>query len=209
MITDENWKVFEREINMISDLDLKEIVINHLKNTPNYFYKVPSSSTGKYHPLQDTGIEGLVRHSKSVVYVGLDLLRTEQFVSENNYYKDIIISSGLLHDTRHRGDEEQKYSVAEHPILSARAFSEESDEYCDYLIDNGVILNDVIRLRNKCTIITKCILSHSGKWNTKYNSKEEIIPKPKTNIEKLVHLADYIASRKYINMYDLNNNKIN
>ena len=36
-----------------------------------------------------------------------------------------------------------------------------------------------------------------GIWN-KDREGNEMLPKPQTQIEKLVHLADYIASRKYI-----------
>jgi hypothetical protein len=34
-----------------------------------------------------------------------------------------------------------------------------------------------------------------GQWNTDKRSSV-VLPKPKTVIEKLVHLADYLASRK-------------
>ena len=46
--------------------------------------------------------------------------------------------------------------------------------------------------------IANCIHSHMGKWNTDYRTKREILPKPKTVVEKFVHTCDYLASRKYL-----------
>ena len=36
-----------------------------------------------------------------------------------------------------------------------------------------------------------------GRWNTSKYSKE-ILSTPQTNFQKLIHTADFIASRKYI-----------
>ena len=40
------------------------------------------------------------------------------------------------------------------------------------------------------------IRSHMGKWNFEYKTKKEIMPKPVTDFQKIIHAADYIASRK-------------
>ena len=47
--------------------------------------------------------------------------------------------------------------------------------------------------------IFKCIRSHMGQWNTnKYSNV--VLPTPQTGTEKFVHMADYLASRKCIEM---------
>ena len=177
-----NIKVFEEEINKISDVNIKNILEEYLiYEVPEYFYVVPASTSGKYHPKQDLGEGGLVRHSKCVVNVGLDLLRCEQFGKNDNYTKDIVIVCGLIHDTFKCGEVNQGKTILEHPLLASEHFSKIAKERIE-----PITLH----------IICKCISSHMGIWNG-----EGVLPLPQTDIEKLVHLADYIASRKYIDMY--------
>lgn len=46
--------------------------------------------------------------------------------------------------------------------------------------------------------ISGYVETHMGQYNTKWNSSVEIMPKPKTGPQNLVHLADYLASRKFL-----------
>ncbi|MCD3326841.1 hypothetical protein G8V02_07945, partial [Clostridium botulinum D/C] len=48
--------------------------------------------------------------------------------------------------------------------------------------------------------IVKAIRSHMGEWNKDYRTKKEVLPLPKTRIERFVHMCDYLASRKSINI---------
>ena len=41
---------------------------------PNYFFEVPASSTGKYHPEFALGDGGLIRHTKVAVRIAYELL---------------------------------------------------------------------------------------------------------------------------------------
>ena len=52
----------------------------------------------------------------------------------------------------------------------------------------------------QCKMICDLIASHMGKWNTGYKSKTEILPKPKTELQKFVHTCDYLASRRYLDV---------
>ena len=202
-------EIFRDELNLITNYDIREIVENCLNNAPDYFYEVPASSSGKYHSKQDLGHMGLIRHTKTVVWCAIDLLRCEQFVKENNDYKDVIVASCLLHDIKTRINNYDKYTTAKHPLLGSELFMKEVENTIDFLKSNGIADSELDYLKKQCGRISNCIKSHMGIWNRDYKTKEEILPKPSTKLEVLVHLADYIASRKYINMYDLDNNKIN
>jgi hypothetical protein len=189
----ENHEVFTEELNQISDEKLRGFVAEFLDTTiPKYFYHVPASSSGKYHPKQDLGEGGLVRHTKAVVRVALDLLRCEQFVEDTSENRDIAIISCLLHDTFKNGIEDSGYTVSEHPLLASEFFSKNL-LYCHCPSFNETFRN---------WTISSCIESHMGIWN-KDREGNEILPKPETEFQKLVHMADYIASRKYINFEDL------
>jgi hypothetical protein len=52
------------------------------------------------------------------------------------------------------------------------------------------------------------IASHMGPWNTSPYDKT-ILPVPETKEEKFVHLCDYLASRKLINIQFDENSMIN
>jgi hypothetical protein len=188
----ENHEVFIEELNQISDEKLRGFVAEFLDTTvPKYFYHVPASSSGKYHPSQDLGEGGLVRHTKAVVRVALDLLRCELFVEDNSKNKDVAITACLLHDTFKNGIEDSGHTILEHPLLASETFY---DIYTPIVSNNEEF--------DKGEVIWLSIARHMGKWNT--NDKgETILPRPYNEYDKLVHLADYIASRKYINFEDL------
>ena len=48
--------------------------------------------------------------------------------------------------------------------------------------------------------IALAIGSHMGQWNSNKHEPDIILPKPKTEMQKIVHLADYLASRKDIDV---------
>ena len=173
--------VFENELALINDKDIQSFTEKCILKTPDYFYHVPASSTGKYHPEYSLGDGGLIRHTKALVYFAKELLsleyNQERFTSTE---RDIIISAGILHDSFKHGDSEQQYSIANHPVVAADHILEWAEE----------------GEKEYAKIISDCIRSHMGQWNTDYKTKKEIMPKPQTDIEMFVHECDYLASRK-------------
>lgn len=174
------YKIFEKELNYIKNEELKNKTIELLNGLPNYFYKVPASSTGKYHPSYALGEGGLVRHTKAGVNIGVDLLRCEQFCEDSDNNRDIVVVSLLLHDGFKSGLQDTGFTDSKHPIFVT-----------EYIIENTKDFNDKYIINDIC----QCVLSHMGKWNSNRDGVE-ILPKPTSSIERLVHLADYIASRK-------------
>jgi hypothetical protein len=189
---------FQNELKWIKDKDIRRFAIEMISILPDYFFVVPASSTGKYHPSYSLGEGGLVRHTKSAVLFAKTLLDLEMFdeqwngdseipwtVKFTDKEKDIIITALLLHDGVKHGVEGGKYTVSTHPI-----------DMVNYIINN----DRVLKLLDTETIsaICACIASHMGSWNTDYKTKEEILPKPITSMEKFVHLCDYLASRRFL-----------
>lgn len=187
------YRVFEKELNYIDNKLLREFIKECLIKAPKYFYEIPASSSGKYHPKQDLGVGGLVRHTKAVVQVALDLIRCEQFWNSTES-KDEIISACILHDIIKNGFKDCGHTLIEHPLLAnefiEKVFRESSDKY-----------NGIWRSKN---YIQTLIGSHMGVWN-KDKDGREILPEigNYNPCGLLVHLADYIASRKYIDMRHL------
>lgn len=182
--------IFEKELQLISDIKLRGAVTDFLKTkVPEYFWTTPASSSGKYHPSFASGKGGLVRHTKMVVAVLVELLRLDEYEFDSQY-KDILISSAILHDTFKHGYSEGVTSIS-HPIIAA-------DEWMNYIMKYS---DDEISATTKSYVYV-CIAKHMGQWSP---MSAELI-KFNDSINKLwslVHLADYIASRKFFDIDSL------
>ena len=69
-----------------------------------------------------------------------------------------------------------------------------------FIYKNNDTLADEIKyvMNNFWYMIKCCVTSHMGEWNKDYITHKEILPLPQTKIQKFVHLCDYLASRKLI-----------
>ena len=156
---------------------------------PDYFFEVPASSTGKYHPSYSLGKGGLVRHTKGAVLIAKTLLDLEQYQSEySEEERDILLTALLLHDGVKHGLNGSKYTVSTHP-------TEMVDFINDFIIKKDLNpWNDMI---TTIQLICHCIATHMGSWNADRNGVE-ILPKPTTNMQKFVHMCDFLASRRFL-----------
>lgn len=172
---------FEEELALIKDESIRQFITDYLNTlVPDYFYVVPASSSGKYHPEYALGRGGLVRHTKACVVIAEELLSLEQ----NSYLNhDKIISALIIHDTFKQGLK-QGHTEFEHPVFVARAIVLFAKEYYP------VLLNFAIE-------VSELVASHMGQWNKSKQSRV-VLPKPQTEEQKFVHMCDYLASRKSI-----------
>ena len=189
-------QIFEKELHLIGGSDeqndvnddIKEFVVKSLTKVPDYFFNIPASSTGKYHPEFTIQVNGLAKHVKAAVKIAIDLFEVKVFDFDQRT-RGIIIASLILHDCAKNGFNKSQYTVADHPIQITKFLKE------------NVELKALTQ--EDFTLIEKNINSHMGKWNTTFKSDKEILPKPSNKMEYFVHICDYIASRKYIN-FDFN-----
>lgn len=178
-------ELFEKELKSINNENILKFTTLALDNLPQYFFEVAASSTGKYHPRYALGDGGLVRHTKAAVRFALHLLEIEQ--SKNQFTdldKDCIISAIILHDGWKHGDTGSPFSTHDHP------------QFCADWIMTSEIFNNIIDNEYRETI-SLAVSSHMGEWNTSKRSKI-VLNKPATKIQKFVHMCDYLASRKDI-----------
>lgn len=186
--------VFNNEINYIKNDRYKKNLIIYLNLLPDYFYKVPASSTGKYHPSFALGDGGLVRHTKVAVRMANEIIggRTigDKFTSDE---KDLVLFALMLHDGLKSGLVQEKYTKFDHPILMANFIRENKDR---------TTLED-----KEIELISSMIASHMGEWNT--NPYSDItLPLPNNKYEKMVHMCDKLASCKFIDVKFDNDNNI-
>lgn len=181
--------MFEDELKLISNDNIRKMVEMTLEKIPEYFYEVSASSTGKYHPAYSLGYGGLYRHTVAAVKIAEDLTKLQCFhLSDVSH--DCIIAALILHDTMKLGNPRETNTRYDHPILAANLFYDTVKD-----MRNDVDSNSYIRT------IYDAIASHMGQWNiSPYD--ETILPTPEqafdAQVATMVHLCDYLASRKYI-----------
>ena len=71
---------FFEELNYIKDENIKKSTEVMISKIPDYFFKIEAASTGKYHPEYACGEGGLVRHTKAVVRIAVELFNIYKFL---------------------------------------------------------------------------------------------------------------------------------
>ena len=72
-------EVLQKELDFISNDVIHDFVSVALDKLPEYFWSVPASSSGKYHPSYALGNGGLVRHTIAAVNIADILFNLEQY----------------------------------------------------------------------------------------------------------------------------------
>lgn len=179
-------EVFNEVLESIENEDIKEFADRCLDTIPQYFYEVGASSTGKYHPSYALGTLGLARHTLALCRIMNHLFSIESVGAMfNSRERDLMRIAGMMHDTRKSGSQEEygksKWTKFDHPLLAA------------------TVVKEVDGLPNEeKELISTAIVSHMGEWNKDSRSPGIELPKPENKYQILVHLCDYLASRKDI-----------
>ena len=188
-------EMFKKEISYIRNDNLKKDLEFLIENLPDYFFEIPASSTGKYHPEYTTGDAGLVRHTKVVTRLAYELLENPSIGGKyTKEERDLMIIACILHDGFKSGKEKEKYTRFDHPLICA-----------EFVRENKKSLN---MSEEENELIASCIETHMGPWTTDYDGVDVLSP-PKTKYQNFVHMCDYLASRKFLLVkFDENNNII-
>lgn len=188
-MTPERLNIVQSVLNTFENDDIKNFAIVLLDNLPEYIWRVPASSTGKYHPAYSLGEGGLMRHQIAVVRFLNFFLELEQYNKIiPSRERDLLRVAGLIHDGRKSGSqsdyERSKYTKFDHPLQMAAVIRSYDGKYLNH---------------DEIELIAHCIESHMGSWNVDKKTGE-CLPKPEDLHQELVHLADYLASRKTLTM---------
>ena len=176
---------FSKEYKYIKDEKIREDLKYLVSNLPDYFFEIEASSTGKYHPKFASGKNGLVRHTKVAVRIAYELMENPAINNFTSREKDLIILSLTLHDGLKCGNPKEKYTRFDHPLLAASFVREHKDK--------------LSISEKEVEFVASVISTHMGNWNVDYNGNE-VLPKPKDKYQRFVHMCDYLASRKVINV---------
>ena len=182
---EDRLKMFANEIGDIYDKDLKELATELIANADDYFFTVPASSSGKYHPPFDLGCGGLVRHTRCVAFMAMSIAESHCMSTMD---RDSLIVAAIAHDIKKQGNGNGNHTVFEHPIYAK-----------NYVLEIHKKINSAVPI-DVVEKIANAVHSHMGKWG---HDKEFIkgnnpLPMPSNEFEFALQTADYIASRKEI-----------
>jgi len=172
------------ELCLIRDRAVREFTEHCLAEAPEYFWTVPSSSSGKYHPEQSNGEGGLVRHTRAVVYFAIKLC---DVFSATRLETDCVIAASILHDVLKYGLPKQDHTTKNHDYEGAV-----------WVREHGIAQGLDKRLLD---LITGSIAWHMGRWtDLTGRDVERKFPEEYGYIHLVVHLADVIAAQKNVRL---------
>ncbi len=198
------------EVAKIVSKDVFDFTTTAFYHAPGQFWDSPCSSSGKFHPPEDNGSGGLVRHLVKASYVADQFARKFQF---SDYEKDLAKSATLLHDICKDGN----------PWSG-------STDYRHGLIGSNFLSNFPLADKTAKQIILDSVRYHMSPWNTTFSpekyfllngkggkAEDQVIITPEeiraelaevkrglmphSAIETCVQHADYWASREGMSFF--------
>lgn len=195
--TAESIRLIQKEIEKIASEDIKEFTYQAFAEVDPKFWVSPASSTGKYHPPEDNGEGGLVRHVVKGVAVIEQFMRRAKTSPRG---LDIAISAFLLHDTCKNGVVwESQYTDYTHGKIAAEWL--EKFDLADETVKREIL---------------SAVRYHMGQWSYAVSPYEDrLYTKQEMNdnldeisramhpsiIEQAVQDADYWSSRQSMSFF--------
>lgn len=156
------------------------------------FYLGPSSTSAKYHPIDEITIAGLLHHSKRVAYLALKLA---QSLNLSQSTRQEIVAAAILHDIC-KGVKKAEdgafvwdfHSTADHGVFGA--------EWLEQVLTQqfpNMRGSDKARARR----VMKSVYYHSNIWVDNFDTE---ITAQNSIADWIVSLADFAASHKHVRM---------
>jgi len=166
-------EIFSNELSWIGNSEVRSLIIDILKTGPSYFTISASSISKKYHPLDEVVEGGKVLHTRRVFWFTIQLCESQGIIGLE---RDCLLGAALIHDLWFRGPDDytNNQTVQGHEKL-VRTMTKEFNNRKHY--------NEIISA-------AEC---HSGRWCQDKNTVPENM-----NHQRLIHTADYLASRRAI-----------
>jgi len=179
---DDYKQMYFEAIYKIEDAKIQNFLNDCIKLIPEYFWTAFGSFTGKHHPPDENIEGGLILHTLRVFQLCKHLAEMENLKSKE---QNLLLASALLHDTFRSGfigrELRDKKGVIHtdgfHPLYPYWGFEDAVSKY-----------------PNEGRSILQIISLHMGRWLIIKLSVDE----PELTLGKLLHIADYLASRKNI-----------
>jgi len=177
---EEKVAAFEEELIRIYDKKVREFTKLCIIQSPDYFYvDCPSSSTGKYHPLDELGAEGTLIHTKKVFTMAYEMVKGLSC----EHSRDIVLAACIVHDLRKQGYEKGGHTnMRKHNGWAAELVDEVQEATQLLTVEQHVMLRN-------------CVGYHIGPWSYEPWKKplSEYTPE-----ELAVYISDFTVSKRFV-----------
>jgi 23S rRNA maturation-related 3'-5' exoribonuclease YhaM len=173
---------YERELALIQDPQIRKLTGLCIDNFPEKFWLLGASSTNRYHPKSSSGMGGLVRHTREVFWIANTIIESRMWPNVNN---DVVLAACLLHDGWKYGSL-SNYTIKNHATIAAESIA-------DIAAISGIF---EAKIPDWYFLLLSCVQSHNGRFTKEWEGRAY------TDEQKLVHVADYIASRKFLELVE-------
>lgn len=183
----EKKAVFKELLDKFETEEMRLYCEDMIEQIPDYFFTMPSSTSGKFHNATQCKPHGQVYH---VIMFGsimnyLLALKCNREKFKSPVQRDAMRCVPIFHDAIKCGWDGSQYTVHEHPMLAGAWVREIHVEHD---------IDDSIKER-----IARMCERHSGEWTTNKRSTV-VLPEPENEMEILVHECDILSSRPDIDM---------
>ncbi len=170
---------FKEEIDRIYDSTVKEFTRLCLTCAPDYiFIDCPSSSSGKYHPIDELTSDGTIIHTKKVFTMAFEMVKALN--CEDN--RDLVLSACIIHDLRKHGVHDSGHTLSNHAELGAD------------LVDEVQGATQLLS-KKQHDIIRNCVGYHYGPWSENKWKKDMSLY---TREELCVFISDFTVSKRFV-----------
>jgi hypothetical protein len=181
---EEKVEYFKAELERIYDKKIREFTRLCLIYAPDYIFdNCPSSTSGKYHPLDELGADGTLIHIKKVFTMAYEIVKALN--CENN--RDIVLSACIVHDLR-------KYGIPGTPGFTGHSLKDHATLGVN-LIDEVQEATQLLT-EEQHKILRNCVGLHYGPWTDDVNWKKDMTSY--TAEELTVFISDFVVSKRFI-----------
>ena len=177
--------VFRSVLESFENESMRLYCIDMIKLMPDYNFTMPSSTTLKYHNATQCRPGGQSYHVIMVATI-MNYILSLEYTKEkypDPVQRDCLRIAAILHDAQKT--EGGQYTAHTHPLSAAEWIKATETDH------------DIDARQKK--YIARLIASHSGEWTTSKKSNE-VLPKPVTDDQMLVHICDILGSRSNLDM---------
>jgi hypothetical protein len=181
MITpQEKEDTFKEELERIYDKKIREFTRLCIIQAPDYLFEdCPSSSSGKYHPVDELGPDGTVIHTKKVFTIAYELVKALECEDR----RDVVLSACIIHDLRKQGNDKSGHTVKDHALHAVN------------LVDEVQAATGLLT-ESQHNMIRNSVGRHYGPWTEDENWKKPILEY--TAEELAVFISDFVVSKRFI-----------
>ena len=176
---EEKVEFFKEELKIIYDPKVREFTRLCIMYCPDYIFEdCPSSSAGKFHPLDELSYDGTIIHTKKVFTMAYDMVKALDCEKD----RDIVLSASIIHDLRKRGTTNTGHTLKDHAAHAAMLVDEVQSA-------TGILNEDQYQ------VLRNCVGLHYGPWSIPpWNKSMADYTMP----ELALFLSDFVVSKRFI-----------